>query len=475
MQTRPWRPLGHAHPAHLRSFLRGLPAWHLLGPLDEPQLCSIYECLDRGLLEEAQDQCEHLAGDSSKEALSFLVLLDILRAWGDSLGATALAREAPFAAGTREEAAAALAASYCTLMAGAREGNVTLQKEVEKVQDMLFSLSSSSPVPSLAQGAAFMIAAEANMATGSLAAAAQAAKRAVSCYRSIDDAKGQAAALRCLALASLGSQRLAEAAQSAKLAATRARFVGDVLGEGCALRLASEAELRQGDTQQAATLAQDSAALFQIKGDTFNQADALLSAAAALCLRAQQRKANAQRSSLESWAFQASALADKVLTMQCQGTLEVDALLARSWAATVVGPSAGPGQSEQALEDAQKAERLAIDISDRRRVAAARVARAQALVVQSEDALALDMLNEAHSLFQRAGDADGARFAATYMSGAGGGGASKASSKPEDHVYAGCATWEGLAKQPDQWWADHIHFQFAGLQGRPVANTVKRK
>jgi len=429
--------------------------------------------LDRGLLEEARDQCQHLAGDSSKEALSFLVLLDILRAWGDSLGANALAREAPFAAGTREEAAAALAASYSTLMAGAREGNVTLQKEVEKVQDMLFSLS-SSPVPSLAQGAAFMIAAEANMATGSLAAAAQAAKVAVSCYRSIDDAKGQAAALRCLALASLGSQRLAEAAQSAKLAAARARFVGDVLGEGCALRLASEAELRQGDTQQAATLAQDSAALFQTKGDTFNQADALLSAAAALCLRAQQRKANAQRSSLESWASQASALADKVLTMQCQGTLEVDALLARSWAATVVGPSAGrPGRSEQALEDAQKAERLAIDISDRRRVAAARVARAQALVVQGEDASALDMLKEAHSFFQRAGDADGARFAATFMSVAGG--ASKASSKPEDHVYAGCATWEGLAKHPDQWWADHIHFQFAGLQGRPVANTVKRK
>eukprot|EP00439_Symbiodinium_sp_Y106_P058936 s4995_g8.t1 len=83
-----------------------------------------------------------------------------------------------------------------------------------------------------------------------------------------------------------------------------------------------------------------------------------------------------------------------------------------------------------------------------------------ALVVQGEDASALDMLKEAHSFFQRAGDADGARFAATFMSVAGG--ASKASSKPEDHVYAGCATWEGLAKHPDQWWADHIHFQFAG-------------
>ncbi|CAE7566963.1 unnamed protein product [Symbiodinium sp. KB8] len=315
-----------------------------------------------------------------------------------------------------------------------------------------------------------MIAAEANMATGSFAAAAHAATRAVSCYRSIEDAKGQSAALRMLALASLRAERLAEAARSAKLAATQARFVGDVLGEGCALRLASEAELRQGDTQQAATLAQDSAALFQITGDTFNQADALLSASAALCLRAHQRKANAQRGSLESWASQASALADKVLTMQCQGTLEVDALLARSWAATV-GPSAG--RSEQALEDAQKAERLAIDNSDRRRVAAARVAQAQALVVKGDDASALDMLKEARSLFQRAGDADGARFAAAFMFGAEK--ASKASSKPEDHVYSGCATWEGLAKQPDQWWADHIHFQFAGLQGRPVANTVKRK
>ncbi|CAE7371028.1 unnamed protein product [Symbiodinium natans] len=148
---------------------------------------------------------------------------------------------------------------------------------------------------------------------------------------------------------------------------------------------------------------------------------------------------------------------------------QVDALLARAWA-VLVAPSAAESLS-QALEDSQKAERLATDISDRRRVAAAKLARAQALM-KAGDASAPDVLSEAHGMFQKAGDVEGARFAAVFMSKEG---ASQASSKPEDSQTSGCATWEGLAKHADQWWADHIHFQFAGLQGRPVANTVKKK
>ncbi|CAJ1390636.1 unnamed protein product [Effrenium voratum] len=334
-----------------------------------------------------------------------------------------------------KEASASLAFARAKLAAGASHAELA-----QCVAEAQASLRCSG------EGFVYLLAAEASLAVGDSSQAAAAAKTGAFHFRTQGDELGQAAALRLLAVALLGKEA---AVQAASLAAKISEG-GSCAGLG--VRLLAEALRRNGQLQQAAQAAEEAADRLAAAGSWHQAAEALVFASEAHLVRCKQRQDTAQRSSLDAWAARAHALAEQALGTARKAALDVRSLEARALLAK--GAAGLQRDPKDALGDLKLAQDLFTDLSDRRNVAAALLARAEGLR-GSDVSSALALVKQAEALFPKAKSLLPAK-------------------EPRDASIGtvGYANLEGLQDVPQ--WEEHIHFRFAGLQGRPVSNAVRQ-